>query len=250
MFLLKKVVGPLLYPYTIFLGLLFLGAMLLWFSARRKLAMGLVNFAAAGFILLSYPIVWDGLVDRLENRYAPLNTSQADLAGIRWIVVLGGGGTMNEALPATSQMSPLSQARLIEGIRILNAVPEAKLLLSGHSDAIIMQNAAYILGVDPKKTVTEPKGRDTEQQAVEVKTLVGSDRFVLVTSALHMPRAMALFEKQGLVPLASSADFLNKGASAYPLNVILPSSDGAPKASALAHEWLGTLWAKLWGRIE
>jgi uncharacterized SAM-binding protein YcdF (DUF218 family) len=98
--------------------------------------------------------------------------------------------------------------------------------------------------------VTETKGRDTEEQTVAVKALVGSDRFVLVTSALHMPRSMALFAKQDLSPIPSATDFLIKGGgNIYPMNVILPSADGASKANALVHEWLGTLWSRLRGRI-
>ncbi len=208
MFLLKKILGPLLYPHTVFLALLVCGVLVLWLTSKRKLGRVLVTLGAAGFLLLSYPIVWNGLLLGMEDRYPPLDLHQADLSGIQWVVVLGGGGTADDRLPATSQMSPASEARLVEGIRILRSIPQAKLLLSGDFEAILMHDAARSLGVNPDQMLTDEESRDTAEQAVTVKGLVKGDRLVLVTSAVHLPRAMALFQKQGMNPVPAPADFL------------------------------------------
>ena len=158
---------------------------------------------------------------------------------------------MSDRLPATSQLSAPSQARLVEGIRILNSIPQAKLLVSGDSDGLITHGAARVLGINPGRIVIEKEARDTEEQAVEIKSLVGQDRFVLVTSALHMPRSMGLFVKQGMSPIPAPADFQIKPpqSPARPGEIFLPTSQGGPIADSLFHEWLGILWAKLNGRI-
>jgi len=256
MFLFKKIVGPLLFPHAIFLALLGIGVLLLWFSSKRRLAKILVTIAACGFLALSYPGTWRGAVVGMESRYPPLDIGRPDLAGIGWVVVLGGGGNFNASLPATSQMSPPSEARLVEGIRIQKSLPDAKLLVSGgsevpgESDALMMQDAARILGVSPQQIVIENTARDTPQQAEEIKRFVGSDRFILVTSALHMTRAMALFAKQGLAPIPAPADFyIKRRYASFNAETFLPTSSGGPRADALFHEWLGILWEKLRGRI-
>jgi len=253
LFLLKKLIGPLLFPHSVFLGLLGIGVLILWFSSKRKLARILVTISAVGFFFLSYPNMWKGLVSEMEDRYPALDTSQTDLSGVRWVVVLGGGGTLTDRLPPTSQLSPPSQARFVEGIRIWKSISEAKLLLSGDSDAAIMQSATSLFGVPPGQVVIDSKSRDTEEQAVVIKGLVGTDRFVLVTSALHMPRSMGLFAKQGLAPIPAPADFLVKHEQrqrSLPGQMFLPNAAGGFRSDLLFHEWLGILWARLRGRIQ
>jgi uncharacterized SAM-binding protein YcdF (DUF218 family) len=248
MFLIKKILGALLLPHAIFLVLLVTGVLMLWFSAKRVVSKVLVTFAAMGFFFLSYPVTWDAAIERMENRYPPLDIRHTDLSGVRWVVVFGGGGRVDEHLPSTSQMSLISQARLVEGIRIWNTIPQAKFLVSGDTDALILQDSARILGVNPQQIVVDSISRDTEQQALEIKKIVGSDRMVLVTSALHMTRSMALFAKKGMTPIPAPTDFFIKGPQPI-TEIILPSSTGGTKAASLLHECLGILWAKLRHRI-
>src|SRR5262249_4185577 len=153
----------------------------------------IITIATAGFFLMSYTSTWNFLVRDLEYRYPVLDTTRGDLAEMKWVVVLGGGGTESDTLPAASQLNPQSVARVIAGIRILKSVPHAKFLLSGDSCAVNMQGLAQMLGIEPDRIVIEKTARDTEQEAVEIQRIVGTDRFVLVTSAIHLPRSMALF---------------------------------------------------------
>src|SRR5436190_970807 len=60
-FFLKKLVSPLLFPQTICLGLLGIGVLMLWFSAKQRLARIFVTIATAAFLFMSYPLIWDGL---------------------------------------------------------------------------------------------------------------------------------------------------------------------------------------------
>jgi len=255
MFAFKKLLGALLFPNTILLALLVVGVLMLWIGSRRRLARVIITIAAAGFFLMSYTATWSFLVRNLEYRYPVLDTARSELAEMKWVVVLGGGGTDNDILPAASQLNPQSVARVVEGIRVLKSSPNAKLLLSGDSSAVNMQGVAQMLGVEPDRTVIEKIARDTEQEAVEVQRIVGNDRFVLVTSAIHLPRSMALFEKRGMTPIPAPADFLvrpssqEEASSSWGFGGIFPATAGATRADATIHEYLGLLWGKLSGQI-
>jgi uncharacterized SAM-binding protein YcdF (DUF218 family) len=82
-----------------------------------------------------------------------------------------------------------------------------KFLISADSDALVLQDAALVLGIDQSRIAIENKAKDTAEQAIEIKRLVKNDRIVLVTSAIHMPRAMALFTKQGIDCVSAPTDF-------------------------------------------
>ena len=254
MFLIKKIVSALLLPHTLSLALLGIGVLLLWFSSRRRLAQTLVTISALGFFLLSYAGWWNFLVDRLEYKYPVFDSDRKDLDEFRWIVVLGGGGVRSDILPATSQLGPQGLARLTEGLRISKTLPEAKLLISSNVDYTIFQEVAVMFGIEPKRIVIEDKAKDTAEEAVAIKRIVGTDRIVLLTSANHMPRAMALFEKQGIAAVSAPADFYNrhtniKSEASWGGFRFFPSSSGGAKSDAIVHEYLGLLWGRLWGQI-
>jgi uncharacterized SAM-binding protein YcdF (DUF218 family) len=254
MFLLKKIVSAMLLPHGMSLFLLGVGVLMLWFSSRRRLAQTLVTIAALGFFLLSYAGWWNFLVDRLEYQYPVFDGARKDVEGIHWIVVFGGGGVQSDLLPPPSQLGPQGLARLAEGMRIARILPDAKLLISSNSDSLPLKNTAVVLGIDPNRILIEDQAKDTAEQAVEIKRIVRNDRIVLVTSAIHMPRSMALFDKQGIDAVPAPADFYNRhtnleSAPSWGGFRFFPSSGDAPKSDATAHEYLGLLWGKLWGQI-
>src|SRR5215467_5108922 len=123
MYLFKKFVGALLFPNTILLALLVVGVVLLWVSRKQRLARTIVTIAAAGFFLMSYTSSWSFLIKDLEYRYPVFDVMRSDRSDLKWVVVLGGGGTENGSLPAASQLNPQSVARVVEGLRILRALP-------------------------------------------------------------------------------------------------------------------------------
>src|SRR5262245_21929222 len=100
MYEMKKFVGLLLLPNTLFFLLLAVGVLLLWFSSRRRLAQTLVTLAFGGYLLMGYNSNWNFLVERLEYQYPVFDAKEHDLKDVRWIVVLGGGGEESEVLPA------------------------------------------------------------------------------------------------------------------------------------------------------
>ncbi len=72
--------------------------------------------------------------------------------------------------------------------------------------------------------------------------------FYLVTSAMHMPRAKALFEKQGLHPIAAPAYYATVKGRSYPFwQHCLPNIGNLVRFHAVWHEYLGQLWGKMRG---
>ncbi|MEE9555831.1 MAG: ElyC/SanA/YdcF family protein, partial [Candidatus Adiutricales bacterium] len=90
----------------------------------------------------------------------------------------------------------------------------------------------------------------TKDQARIIKKIVGSERVILVTSASHMPRSMALFEKQGMRPIPAPTNFLAvKRSEKRKLKDFLPTAGAAFKTERAFHEYLGLAWAKIRGQI-
>jgi len=77
---------------------------------------------------------------------------------------------------------------------------------------------------------------------------LGKEQFVLVTSASHMPRAVALFRAAGLKPLPSSADFKSLESKYSPWD-FFPSAGALEKSRRFVYECMGIAWAKLIGQI-
>ena len=254
MFLLKKIVAPLLLPFSIVTALLLAGLALFWFTKRRKAARWLVTAGVALLLIFSYATIPDFCLGLLENRYPPL-LSVHPAEKIIWVVVLGGGHTSDPTQPPTGQISNASLTRLVEGIRIYRMCPGSKLVLTGgivfdpKPEAETMAEVAAILGVGKQDLVLDTASKDTKDQAIKVGQIVVNDRFVLVTSAAHMPRSVALFRKQGLEPLPAPTDFWVKQAQGFNPRQLFPNAHGLVKMERTFHEALGIAWAKLRGQI-
>jgi uncharacterized SAM-binding protein YcdF (DUF218 family) len=255
MFLFKKLVAPFLMPVPVCLALVLAGLLLLWFTRRQRAGKWLATAGAVSLLLLGYGAVSGRLLATLERRHAPVTDVSAAAGRVRWVVVLGGGSSADAGLPAVMRLSEGSLARLIEGVRLQRQLPGGRLLLSGGSvfgsdpDARTMRELAVELGVDPAALDLDADSPDTETQAEVVRARLGAEEFYLVTSASHMPRALALFRKAGTSPLPAPTHFLTKGDGGASPGDFFPSSAGLRRAEAAAYEYLGLAWAKVRGRI-
>ena len=175
--------------------------------------------------------------------------------GVKWIVVLGGGHISDPQLPVTSQIEESTAVRLMEGIRLQRMIPGSKLILSGGigfdpvSDAEIMEALAKAIGLEKQHIVLEAESKDTKDEARIVKEIVGDDRFVLVTSASHMPRSMALFKKQGMNPIPAPTGHWVKREQGMGPEGSFPDAGGLRKAERAVYEYLGLVWAMIRGEI-
>jgi uncharacterized SAM-binding protein YcdF (DUF218 family) len=249
MFLMKKIITPFFYPLTLSVLLLVAGLILLLFTKRQRLANCLVLAGAVILVLFSYDPVSNLILRPLEHPSPSLPAAPRSSTE-PWIVVLGGGLSIDERIPLTSQLSSTSMVHLAEGVILYRQRPGSKLLLSGgkgfekESEADVMARVAASLGVPPADIVKEDQSRDTEEQVRLIRERVGEKAFVLVTSASHMPRVVLLFKNLGMKPLpAPTAHLALADGSLSPRNVF-PKPSALRKAELAVHEYLGILWIR------
>ena len=246
----------MLFPLSLVAATLLAGLLLRFVLKREKPAA--ICFVTATAVLVlggTYPLP-TMLLSRLESRYPPLGEGvnlQAQIAAMEYVVVLGGSSVDNPDLPITSRHFPAQFARVIEGMRIHRSLEGATLVLSGGSagpvsEAEMMARLLASLGVDRSGFILDARSGNTYEQALEIKGIVGKSRFVLVTSAAHMPRAMALFKKAGMDPLAAPADHMVKSGAPTGLAKFLPHTDYLRRLDVVLYEYLGMLKAVALGR--
>jgi uncharacterized SAM-binding protein YcdF (DUF218 family) len=112
-----------------------------------------------------------------------------------------------------------------------------------------MADVADFLGVDRGDMILESGSNDTEDQARLIRPIVGDLPLVLVTSAVHMRRSLALFRKQGMNPIPAPAGGTKDREPVVTPEWFFPSVDALKEVTAAVHEYLGLVWAKLMGRI-
>ena len=247
--------GSFLQPIPLCLSLLLLGLVFLIFTRKKKVGKVLVCAGTLVLAFFSYGGVSDLFIRPLEQKYPPVSDFQA-VKDVKWVVVLGGGSTVDPALPLSTYLSEASLVRLSEGIRIHNKLPETKLIMTGRSGfegitpvAKVMADTAREWGVKPEDIIIEPKATDTKDHPIRVKEIIGRDKFIMVTSATHMPRAMALFKKYGMHPTPAPTDYLVKKKEGISTGDFFPNADALEKSGRAIHEYLGMVWAKLRDQI-
>lgn len=253
MFLLKKIVAPFLFPVPLSVLFSLGGLFFLFFTRKRKTGMFLVTVGILIFSLLSFNQISSKIVAPLEQKYGVYSPSlsQTGFDPVLYVAVLGGGHVSDPSLPATSQLSGESLLRLVEGIRVYRKNSGSKMILSGGAvfdpvpEAQSMADAAQALGIKIEDVIMESDSKDTEDQARFIKKIVGKNRFILVTSASHMPRAMALFRKLGMDPIPAPAGHSAKKIRQLSPGQFFPNADALRKSERAVYEYLGILWARL-----
>ena len=199
---LAELVVSLSYPPAFSLCLLGVAA-LAWLLRRHWIAGGIAGVAFAWSALWSIPLASETLRGALEHRYAVQEA--AALPSADAIVVLGGGS--NYAWLDRDDVDParLRSSRLAAGARAWHAGKAPTVILSGGgvgntTEARRMAAAIQRLGVPPDALMLEERSHDTRDNArfsTALATERGGRHVLLVTSALHMPRAALLFTQAG-----------------------------------------------------
>jgi len=225
---------------------------MIWRKKREKVGMILILISICALALLSFSPVSNILLFPLEFKFNTY-TIENHKEDIKFIVVLGGGHIPDPAVPITSQISSNSLVRLTEGIRIYHNYPGSKLILSGGGIGLtcaeIMAEATKIFKIKREDIIIEAVSRDTKDEAIFIKSIVGDNRFVLVTSASHMPRSIALFRKLGMEPIPAPTNHLAIKNPYSTFRLPFPGAGGLTKSERVFYEYLGLAWAKLRGQI-
>lgn len=255
-FYLSKVLWFFAQPTTILIALLLLGSVLL---ATRfpRLGRGLITAAAAGFLIAGFSPLSDALYLPLENRFSrPELNAPPD-----GIVVLGGALDIETgAVRGTVEMNE-SAERMFEAIALARRFPEARIVFSGGtnkifatgtSEAVMARDLFAAVGLDPARLTFEGEARNTAQNAVLTKALVAplpGQRWLLVTSAFHMPRAIGCFRKVGWDMDPWPVDYRTAG----PADLVRfhnSPADGLKRTEKVMREWIGLVAYRLTGRTD
>jgi uncharacterized SAM-binding protein YcdF (DUF218 family) len=253
MFFVGKLVWAVLQPGNLLmLCLLAGGFLLLAFRGRRGKV--LVGLSALGFVLLAVLPIGPAMLLALEERFPRPATLPDKMYGI---VVLG--GAVDPAISRSYAETAFngSVARVRSGIALARRHPEAKLALVGGEGGFFPVGFAesratlgFVVdeGIAPARVVIEEKSRSTHENAVYAKEIVrpGPDeKWVLVTSAYHMPRAVAAFRAVGWAVIPYAVDYKIDPETGLRPNFSL--LDGLSTATLAGKEWAGLLGYRLMG---
>jgi uncharacterized SAM-binding protein YcdF (DUF218 family) len=162
---------------------------------------------------------------------------------------LGGGADFHADRSALARIGHSSRARLAEGIRLLRVLPDAKLITSGSGQADLptmsqeAEQAALSLGVAVERIIRFDDARDTREEIRALKKQVGDAPVALVTSAFHLPRAMALCKEMRVNAIPCPSDYWSGPAPLSFWAFFRWSGGGLSNSAFCFHEWLGRLAA-------
>jgi uncharacterized SAM-binding protein YcdF (DUF218 family) len=238
----KQLVGVALTPLACAFLVCFAG-IVVRISGRRRAAAILWTVAALLVYVAAVAPVANALLAPLESRYPPLEDIRS--LAVSDIVVLGSTYQPRYGIPVTAALGDDGLARIAEGVRLMNQIHGARLILSGGASegqtasAIGYAEFAVDLGVNPDLIVKLDKPLDTAEEAKSVAALFGKSRFILVTSAYHMPRAMQLMQLAGARPIPAPTGQLATRQMDFGVRAWIPSSASLRRTEHAIHEYIG-----------
>lgn len=246
---LVKIITALIIPPGLMFSLILLG--LLIGQRWRRTGKTIIIAGIILQLLLSLPLVSNGLLRREETTPA-LDINHATQLGAQAIVVLGGGSYLNvpEYQQDTVTAQALTRVRYAALIQRKTQLPilasGGKVYDAGEAESHIVKR---IIEQDYHGSVrwTEDQSRTTYENAQFSQALLAPEKItkiILVTHALHMHRAQAVFARAGFTVIPAPISF--SGGTTEPTYLLLLPQYYALKNSAeLMHEWWGQLWYKL-----
>jgi uncharacterized SAM-binding protein YcdF (DUF218 family) len=219
----------------------------------RLAVASLVLIAMIGFLplgkVLSLP---------LENRFPRWDAAGAAPTGI---IVLG--GAINAHKLATRGEVGINEAaeRVVAVPALAKRYPAARIIYSGGDAGLFVHNGSEAdvvtdlfesLGVPASRLILEGRSRNTAENAIYSKALAQpkpGERWLLVTSALHMPRAIGAFRQAGFTVEAYPVDYQTNGWRDV-LGVVGSISGGLGSTDIALHEWIGLIAYRITGKTS
>ena len=261
MFLFLSKLLPL-FVYPVGLTCIFLAVTLILPRRTSLQTTGLI-LALAVLLLFSNRWVARGLARSLEWQYLP----GADLPKTEVIVLLG-GGTRSAQYPRPIVELNEAGDRMLYAAWLYRQSKAPHILVSGGSidwlgsqtpEAENMRDVLEIMGVPHGAIWLESTSRNTYENAVNVKAILAPKeikRILLVTSAMHMPRSVAIFRHQGFEVIPAPVDYQvtqGDGPGATPARLgaqllyLLPSSEYLDLSTRAIKEYIGLVVYRLRG---
>jgi uncharacterized SAM-binding protein YcdF (DUF218 family) len=256
---LSKLLPLLLYPVGLTIVLAIVG-LVLYKRRRPKLATSLIILGIWLLYISSTELVAHALTRSLENQNRPVEIAPADA-----IVVLGGGTKTPQAPRLMPEVSEAGD-RVIYAAKLYKDGKAPKIILSGGrvtwkgetgSESADMAILLDLLGIPRSAMLEDPTSLNTRQNAVNVQQIVdreGLRKLILVTSATHMPRSLAIFRRLGMDVVAAPTDFYTTDADRQMspqgrLLSLLPDAENLFLTSRSLKEYVGILVYRLRGWV-
>jgi uncharacterized SAM-binding protein YcdF (DUF218 family) len=245
-------VNSVLNPFFLILWLLLAAAVLMALGYRtfgRRVVYGLAIYLV---VILVLPLeIW--ALRPLEDRF-PRPPLPAHVDGI---VVLEGGTDAAIVIPRGAFAWEPAVLRLIAGGDLLRRFPEARLIHSGAFErpemtAEVEKFVFGDLGLDMNRIIAENRSRNTWDNLVFSKELAqpkAGETWMLVTSAVHIPRAMGIARHLGWTMVPWPSDYLTRKDYAL-FDYMRAPEDRFRMLSAGLHEWVGLIAYRLMGRTD
>jgi len=256
-FVLSKIFGFFALPSNLFITIGLVGLILLC-TRFTRLASWLVVTSLVLIALAGLSPLGNALMLPLEERFPPWDASHGAPDGI---VVLG--GAISPDVSAARGVVALDEAaeRITVTAELALRYPHARIIFSGGSNALIVNEGAEAvfavrqleaLGVAHDRITAEEQSRNTIENAVFSRLIANpkpGEHWLLLTSAYHMPRAMAAFRAAGFAVEAYPVDWRTRG----PLDAMRPFASlgaGLHRTDTAVHEWVGLLIYRLTGQTS
>ena len=256
-FVLSKTLGAGVLPVNLLVELGIISVVLVatrFAGLGRKLAtttlvlLALAAFSPLGNLLL-YP---------LESRFPPWDSSHGAPDGI---IVLGGSVDTDLSAAHTTPVVSHAADRLFAAAELSRKYPNARVVFTGGSANLVPGSAREAdysapilenLGIPSGRLILERESRNTYENAIFTKQLVSpkpGERWLLVTSAFHMPRSMGIFRKAGFDVEAYPVDW-RMGTREDLFAFTNMSLDGLGRTDVAVREWIGLVVYRLAGRTS
>ena len=202
--------------------------------------------------------IGNALIVPLEQRFPPWDDGRGTPHGV---VVLGGAITPDVSHARKHVALNEAAERVVAIAELARRYPDLRFIFSGGSAAVIFDEAPEAqfalrlletFGIAADRVIAEDKSRDTVENAVFSKAIAQpkpGERWLLVTSAYHMPRSIGVFRKAGFPVEAYPVDWRTRG-DADTLRPFATLGDGLRRTDTAVREWVGLAIYWLTGRTS
>jgi uncharacterized SAM-binding protein YcdF (DUF218 family) len=257
-YIISKVVWFFATPSNLLISLILLGLLLTLVRRLRSFGIGMSLVVTLATIALGLLPIASYVLLPLEERFPPFRDDGKPVDGI---VLLGGSVEAADSASRGMIVSNESAERVLDTIELAHHYPKARILISGGGGTVFGDGAAeapiiaaYLrsVGIDPSRILVEDRSRTTSENAVFARELAKpreGERWLLVTSAWHMPRAVGVFEKAEFAVTPYPVDFRTGGGgnNHRPFAFI---SEGLRRLDLGTKEWAGLIGYYATGRTS
>jgi uncharacterized SAM-binding protein YcdF (DUF218 family) len=245
-FTLSKLLGFFALPSNTLISIGLIGLLLLC-TRYMRLASWLIVTSLVLIAIVGLSPLGNALILPLEQRFPPWDASHGAPDGI---VLLGGMITPDVSSARGTVALNEAAERITATAELARRYPDARIVMTGGSGALIFDEGVEAifavrqleaLGVAHERITAEEQSRNTIENAVFSRLVANpkpGERWLLVTSAYHMPRAMGVFRAAGFPVEAYPVDWRTRGPTDL-VRLFSSLSDGLQRTDTAAHEWVG-----------